>query len=64
MNLPTAKETPERALNQNLTAVQNAAISIIVALGGLRQEDHRFKASLSYIAKPCLKRKMNKGLVV
>jgi hypothetical protein len=28
---------------------------IITALGKLRQEDHKFKDSLSYIGKPCLK---------
>jgi hypothetical protein len=28
----------------------------IPALGGLKQENHEFKASLSYIARPCLKK--------
>jgi len=28
---------------------------VILALRKLRQEDHKFKASLSFIARPCLK---------
>jgi hypothetical protein len=30
------------------------------ALGRLRQEDHRFEASLGFIARSCLKRKKKK----
>jgi hypothetical protein len=30
---------------------------IVPALGMQRQEDNKFKASLGYIAKPCLKNK-------
>jgi hypothetical protein len=30
---------------------------VILALGRLRMEDPQFKASLSYIAKSCLKKK-------
>jgi hypothetical protein len=29
---------------------------VIQALGKLRQKDNKFKASLSYIASPCLKK--------
>jgi hypothetical protein len=29
----------------------------IPALGRLRQEEHQFKASIGYIARPCLKNK-------
>jgi hypothetical protein len=32
-------------------------IAVILALGRLMQEVHKFKASLSYIARPCLKKK-------
>jgi hypothetical protein len=34
--------------------------AVISALGRLRQEDCEFKASFSYIARPCLKTKQNK----
>jgi hypothetical protein len=33
---------------------------VIPELGRLRQENCEFKASLSYIVRPCLKRKTNK----
>jgi hypothetical protein len=36
---------------------------IIPELGRLRQEDLEFQASLSYIVKPCLKRK-NKSFII
>jgi hypothetical protein len=29
---------------------------VILALRRLRQEDHKFKASLGYLVSPCLKR--------
>jgi hypothetical protein len=35
-------------------------MSIIPALGKLRQEDLKFEACLSYIARPCLKMKKKK----
>jgi hypothetical protein len=34
----------------------------IEVLGRLRQEDHKFKAKLGYIVRPCLKKK--RGVVV
>jgi hypothetical protein len=34
-------------------------MSIIPALRGLKQEDHKFKVSLSYIVRPCLKKRSN-----
>jgi hypothetical protein len=33
--------------------------AIISVLGRQRQDDHRFKGSLGYIAKPCLKKQIN-----
>jgi hypothetical protein len=34
--------------------------TIIPAFGRLRQEDHEFKTSLGYVAKPCLKKRKRK----
>jgi hypothetical protein len=36
------------------------AMPVIPALGRLRHEDHDFKASLSYIVRPCLRKKKPK----
>jgi hypothetical protein len=32
-------------------------------LGRLRQEDHKFKANVGYIGRPCLKKQNNKQVV-
>jgi predicted transposase YdaD len=37
------------------------AMPVVSALQWLRQEDHEFKASLGYTAKPCLKKEGRKG---
>jgi hypothetical protein len=37
-----------------------AALTLITALGKLKQEDHEFDASLGYIVRPCLKNKNKK----
>jgi hypothetical protein len=39
-------------------------MSVIPALGRLRQEDWEFKTTLAYIARPCLKRKKNLGFII
>jgi hypothetical protein len=44
-------------VNVILASIRQACwhISIIPALGRLRQEDHKFKVTSGYIARPCLK---------
>jgi hypothetical protein len=37
-------------------------VTILPALGKVRQEDHEFKASLGYTERPCLNRETIKGL--
>jgi hypothetical protein len=39
-------------------------IPVIPATQGVRKEDYKFKASLVYIARPCLKIKILKGLEI
>jgi hypothetical protein len=40
---------------KNKARYNNACMPVIPALRRLRQEDHEFKTSLGYIARPCLK---------
>jgi hypothetical protein len=39
-------------------------VFVIPVLRRLSQEDHKFKASLGYIARPCLKRRKKRREIV